>query len=221
MKTPPKSRFGRFLLHPVTLLLIPIALGAGGWAINRFVIERDRSALRIEAQGVAQAVTLIQKAQPTIHGEPVFCDTAKLTLLLAHNQGGKRPVLVNAVALHVEPIRPEARPPSLNCEVDPLETKPFGIGFRHTYIFDAAGTALTGRFIESGQPGAARIVNPNNILQVGGNNQSVTLKPDEEPQAWDVFVSLKTAGLYHVWFSAEYDAGGFNITGTQKFVLAK
>jgi hypothetical protein len=216
-----KSRFGRFFRHPVTLALIPIVLGAGGWAINRYIIEWDRSALRFEAQGVVQAVPLVQKAQLAIGGKPVFCDTAKLTLLLAHSQQGKRPILVNAIALHVESIGPEARPPSLNCEVDPLETNPFGIGLRHTYIFDAAGSALTGRFIESGQAGAARMVNPSNILQVGGNNQSVSLKPDEEPIAWDVFVSLKTAGLYHVWFAAEYDAGGFKITETQRFVLAK
>ena len=215
------SRYRASILSIYIAIAVMVFLVFMGWAINRYIVEQDRSALRIEAQGIAQAVTLVQKVQPTINGEPVFCDTAKRTLLLAHNQQGKRPILVDALTLHVEPIKLEARPPSLNCEVDPLETKPFGIVLRHTYLFDAAGTTLTGRFIESGQPKAARDVNPSNILQVAGSSQSISLKPDEEPLAWDVFVSLKAAGLYRVWFSAEYDVGSFKTTQTQGLILAK
>jgi hypothetical protein len=181
----------------------------------------DQTALRLDAEQVTQAVPLIDNAQPKIAGEPVFCETAKLTLVVAHNQEGKRPILVNAITLHVEPFVPAAAAPAPNCEIDPLQTKPFGIVLRQSYLFDATGKALTGRFIASAQPGAAQPVSPQNILKVGNENKSISLKPDEEPVAWDVYVTLDKPGLYRVWFSADYDAGGSRTTETKKFILAK
>lgn len=64
-------------------------------------------------------------------------------------------------------------------------------------------------------------MSPENILKVGNENESVSLKPDEEPVAWDVYVTMDKPGLYRVWFSADYDAGGSRTTETKKFILAK
>jgi len=94
----------------------------------------DQTALRLDAERVTQTVPLIDNVQPKIAGEPVFCETAKLTLVVAHNQEGKRPILVNAITLHVESVVPAATSPVPNCEIDPLQTKPFGIVLRHTYV---------------------------------------------------------------------------------------
>jgi hypothetical protein len=214
-------RFSQFLRHPLTLGLIPVTLTAIGWAINHYIFERDQSALRIDTQEITQAVALIQKNQPTINGEPVFCDTAKLSLLLAHNQGGKRPIMVNSVTLHVEPMTLDSSLPILNCEVDPLGGKPYGIGLRDTYVFDVGKTNTKGIFIESSQPNAAKKVDPNNILQVADIGHSVTLKPGEEQVAWNVLVNLNKGGIYKIWFSADYDAGGPKTVQTQKFILTR
>jgi hypothetical protein len=79
----------------------------------------DQTALRLEAEQVTQAVPLIDKAQPKIGEEPVFCETAKLTLIAAHNQEGRRPILVNDISLHIEPFAPAAASAAPNCESIP------------------------------------------------------------------------------------------------------
>jgi len=210
----------KVLRHPVTLALIPAALGVAGWALNRYAIERDRSDLRLEVQSLAQGVPLARPA-PAFNGEPVFCETAKLTLLLAHNRDGKQPVLVNAIAFRVEPVESESRLAASACEVDPLQTHPYGIVLRDTYVLETTRTRRSGRYIESAQPDAARDVDPDNILRSGSKARSILLRFDEEPLAYDVFVELKTTGLYRAWFTAAYDVGGSRTSATQKFFLAK
>ena len=95
--------------NPVVLLLLTSVISASGWAINKFIIDRDRTNLRFEAQNITQAINLVSAVSPVFDGQTVFCDTAKLTLLLAHNGKGKRPVLVNSIALKVEHLKPQSK----------------------------------------------------------------------------------------------------------------
>jgi len=82
-----------------------------------------RSDLRLQIEGVSQAAKLIAKEQPRFRGEPVLCDTAKLTLVVAHNAVGKVPVMVHDLAFRVEPV--EGTADAVNCQIDPLATKTF------------------------------------------------------------------------------------------------
>ena len=202
------------------ILIIVVAGAAATWALTRSPIQRDGSDLRMETNGLAQAVPLANTVQPAIGNEVVYCDTASLTLLLSHNRGGKLPVLVNSIAFQVEPVQPDAKLQSQSCEIDSLGTRPLGIGLRDTYIFDVARPKPVGRYIESAQRGAASNVNTENILQIGDQERYVSFKPDEEPVAWRVFVHLKTAGLYRVWFTAAYDVGQARTAATRSFLLA-
>jgi hypothetical protein len=215
-----RSTTDKVLRHPLTLALIPVAVGAAGWAFNRYVIDRDRSDLRLEVQDLAQAIPVTRPA-PAIEGEPVFCETAKLTLLLAHNGDGKQPIVVHALAFRVEPVEPERRLVTPACEVDLLQTHPYWIDLINTYILEAAGTRRSGRYIESAQPDSAPTVEPDNILRAGRQRRSVSLSADEKPVTYDVFVELKTAGLYRAWFTAAYDARGARTAATPKFYLAR
>jgi len=140
---------------------------------------------------------------------------------MAHNGDGKRPILVNDIAIRVERIAPEAVPNKINCAVDTLSSKPFGIILRNTYILDVSDSGRSGRFIESAKPGDAFNVNPDNILQIAEKKHAVSLKPDEEANGYDVYVEAKTPGLYRVWFTANYDVAGPKTTKTQSFVLGK
>ena len=76
------------------LAVIPIIVVAGAaatWALTRSPIQRDGSDLRMETNGLAQAVPLANTVQPAIGNEVVYCDTASLTLLLSHNRGRQAP----------------------------------------------------------------------------------------------------------------------------------
>jgi hypothetical protein len=205
---------------PVVLLLLSSAIGAGGWAITKF-IERDRSNLRFEAQNVSQAIDLVSDAPRIVNSEHVFCDTVKLTLLLAHNGKGKRPLLVNTIALKVESLQPQGPQNNVDCTVDTLSSRPFGIVLKNTYILTITAAGNSGRFIKSALPDAAHVVSPNNILDIAGKKQLITLKPDEEPIAYDVVVEAKTKGFYRVWFSTDYDADGMQTSTTKSFIIGK
>jgi hypothetical protein len=206
--------------HPLTLLVIGTAVSAAGWAINHFIVQHDRSDLRLEIEGLNQAIGLLG-AQPHVNGFPVYCDTAKLTLVLAHNGDGRHPILINSVSMKVERVPPRADANKSSCAVDTLASKPFGIVLRNTYVMDVSQGNPLGRFIESAKPGAALKVDPDNILEVGNQKYAVTLRPDEEPLGYDVFVEAMTPGLYRIWFTAEYDASGKKVEKTQSFLLEK
>jgi hypothetical protein len=207
--------------NPVVLLLLTSVISASGWAINKFIIERDRSNLRFEAQDITQAINLLSNVSPMFNGENVFCDTAKLTLLLAHNGKGKRPLLVNKIAMKVEQIKPQGNQNQVDCAVDTLSSRPFGIALLNTYVLDITSAGNSGRFIESAAPDAAHVINPDNILDIANKKQVITLKPDEEPIAYDVRVETLTGGLYRVWFSADYDAAGAQTSTTKSFIIGK
>lgn len=219
--TLPVSKLRINWTHPVILLLLTTAISAIGWGINRFIVQRDHSDLRFQVEGLSQGINLIANEQPHVNGEPVFCDTAKLTLVLAHNRNGNHPILVNEIAMRAERIMPEPATSKVNCEVDTLSSKPFGIVLRNTYVLEVSDSSRSGRFIESAKPGEAFKVNPNNMLQISNQKQAISLKEDEEPLGYDVFVEAMTPGLYRVWFTANYDASGPKVTKTQSFILGK
>jgi hypothetical protein len=215
-------------------------LSAAGWVINQIVTQRDnlrtqhesaekqrllaeqnKSDLGLRVENVSQGVPLVSSEHPTFRGEPVVCDTARLTLVVAHNGEGKQPIMVNVIAVKVEPVAPELASQKINCEVDTLATKPFGIVERDLYVLDVSRKGASGRFIRSARPGEAFAINPNNILQTSEEQQAITLKPGEEPTAYAVSVVAAAPGLYRVWFTADYDAAGSKSAKTESFLLAK
>lgn len=200
-------------------------------ALLQIVLERAPSAtpagegthgsdLRLQIQGLSQGIELLSRQQPRLNGEPVFCDTVKLYLVVAHNGEGSRPVLVNDIGMKVERISTRT-PNQVDCAVDTLSSKPFGIQERNTYVLDVSDSGRSGRYIESARPGEAFRVNPDNILQFGGRSVDITLKPAEEQVGYNVFVEAQTPGLYRIWFTSNYDASGPRNTTTRAFLLGK
>lgn len=236
----PRSKSWINWTHPVTLLLLTTLISAGGWMISRVVTQRDnlraqqesaekqrvlaeqnKSDLRLQMENVGQGVPLVSSEHPAFHGESVVCDTARLTLVVAHNGEGKQPIMVNDIAVKVEPVSQEQASRKINCEVDTLATKPFGIVERDLYVLNVSSKGASGRFIRSARPGEAFAINPDNILQTSGEQQAITLKPGEEPIGYAVSVVAAAPGLYRVWFTADYDAKGSKSTKTESFLLAK
>src|SRR4051794_4739826 len=89
--------------HPLVLLVMTSVLGAGGWTAKEWYSTLDDTSLRADLEHPRQAVQ-ITGPQLKLLGEPVFCDTAAVSLLLAHSDAGRRPITVNNIQLVMEPI---------------------------------------------------------------------------------------------------------------------
>jgi hypothetical protein len=110
--------------HPIVVLAatsLVSALGFGGKKLYDYVT--DRAYLRVAIEHPQQAVRLVGTAQPKINGQPVFCDTAVLTLLLEHSHSGRLPITVDGISVSAEPMADTAATQA----VDPAgKVDPFG-----------------------------------------------------------------------------------------------
>jgi hypothetical protein len=201
-------------------------------ALVRIVLERTAatptvsapvrgSDLRLQIERLSQGIQLLSGQQPRWKGEPVFCDTVKLSLVVAHNGEGKQPVLVNDIGVAAERIAAETAASGVDCAVDTLSSKPFGIQERNAYLLDISESGRSGRFIESARPGAAFKINPNNLLERSDRTIEISLVPNETPIGYDIYVEAQSPGLYRVWFTSNYDASGPRTTKTGSFLLGK
>lgn len=203
------------------MLLIGCLVSALGWGISRFLFDKDRSDLRFEVQRVSQAVNTIDGVKLSLDGEYIYCEAARLTLLLSHNRGGKSPVLVNGIAVVTEPVPPSKAKEAPKCQVDSLASKPFGIVEQNTYILTLSSTGGSGRYIKSAGPGAAWAVSMKNILQSPAAKIGISLKPDEEPIAFEVILVSSVDSVQRVRFVASYDALGEKKIATGSLLIAR
>jgi len=167
-----------------------------------------------------QPTPIVAPDQPRWNGEPVWCDTAVFNLLVAHNRTVPDPLLVNDVGIYMERIA-AAVPDSVDCSIDTLNSKPFGIVKVKQYEFDVSAAGLSGRFIKSGRLGDASPVSPDSLLRVGGEKLAITLQPNEPATSFNITVHARATGLYRVWFTADYDESGPHKAKSQSFLLAK
>jgi hypothetical protein len=176
--------------------------------------------LRLEIQNMKQATPILAPNQPRWNGEPIWCETAVFDLLVAHNRAAPDALLVNDLGIRTEAVA--AKPPDpVDCSIDTLNSKPFGIVVVNQYSFDLSAAGLSGRFIKSGRVGDASPVNPDSLLQVGGEKLAITLQPNETATPFNISVHTRAPGLYRVWFTAAYDESGPRRAKSQSFLLAK
>jgi hypothetical protein len=180
----------------------------------------EEAGLRLEIQNMKQATPNLAPDQPRWNGEPVWCDTAVFDLLVAHNRTVPDPLLVNDLGIRTERVAARL-PDSVDCSIDTLNSKPFGIVVVNQYSFDLSAAGLSGRFIKSGRMGDASPVNPDSLLQVGGEKLAITLQPNETATPFNISVHTRAPGLYRVWFTAGYDESGPHRAKSQSFLLAK
>jgi hypothetical protein len=207
--------------HPVTLVAITTMLGAAGWMIDKWYARLDSGNLRAEIENPIQAVGLVGNSQPTVNGQPVFCDTVRLSLILAHNQHGTTPIAINSISLKVEPLNPSDSnsQKSVDFDVDVLALHPYGVAERKTFVFMADSQNIAGRYIESLERDGSWTVDSNNILTGGKKDLAITLKPGEEPLGFNICIQSKIAKLSRAWFSINYDAGGMKHLDTNAILI--
>jgi hypothetical protein len=200
-----------------------MSTGPGTPVVENHTTPQSRPAeagLRLEIQNMKQATPILAPNQPRWNGEPIWCDTAVFDLLVAHNRTVPDALLVNDLGIRTEAVAAKL-PDSVDCSIDTLNSKPFGIVVVNQYSFDLSAAGLSGRFIKSGRIGDASPVNPDSLLQVGGEKLAITLQPNETATPFNISVHTRAPGLYRVWFTAGYDESGPHRAKSQSFLLAK
>ncbi len=195
---------GALFVGVVTVLLGAVLNGAG-FLVNRD-LESDRTNLGLTLDEPIQAVPLLGK-NPTWYNAFVGCEVVRLELTLAHNQDGKKPILVRELELETEPVplTPSAAK-QLAYEIDELESTPHGIVKVHEYRFVLHSGEVSGSYVRSRTEGDVVAVEPRNLLRTVEGSQGVTLAP-ELPDAhhpMSVVLEAKSPGLYRARFRVTY-----------------
>lgn len=177
---------------------------------------RQQHMLRMEAQGMKQIRKSVDK-QPELQGQPVFCDSMRLTLLLAHSQRGNTPVRVNAISVRSEPVRDAASLKPGACAIDRLSSRPYGIVETDTFHVTSSENGVRARLIKN----ATTIfdVSAENLLRSATGVRAITLKPGEEPVAFEIMLETKAKSPQRIWFSADYDEDGQRTLSTTPIVV--
>ena len=180
---------------------VTAAFGGVGYLAHRWV-NRDRSDLNANLRDVIQVEPLVD-GQPSIGDEPVYCSSAQVLLVLAHNQRGRRSLAVHRIAVELEPVSlssDAAR--SINCTKDVLGTTPRGIVDVRLYIVGLSSTSPWARYEVDRKK--AYDVSPRNLLEQKGRREIVEIEPDAPPTALQIRLKAEDAGLVRARFAIHF-----------------
>jgi pimeloyl-ACP methyl ester carboxylesterase len=172
--------------------------------------------LRFEVQDIKQVKETIG-ISPTMDGRRVYCDSVRLTLLLAHNQQGTTPIRVNSLAVTAAPLELANTSQLQRCVIDPLSARPYGIVESNAFLIALTDQGLTAKYLKSARDISE--VSTTNLLRSSDVARAVTLKPGEEPVGFDVLVQSKAKPPMAVVFSVHYDENGARVLSTAPLII--
>jgi hypothetical protein len=173
--------------------------------------------LRAEIQNPTQDKRLIGPQPRTTSNKPVFCESLKLNLVLAPSAASIAPVLINSIVLDVEPITHLDWKGT--CALDKLASRPHGIQEKNVFLFTLEDNEVVGRLIKD--ENTALSVGQDNLLQAGDTSRAITLKPNEEPVAFDVYIHSKSDTPRQLRFRINYDYNGAATAVTDSVIVTK
>jgi len=201
-------------VHPLFLVVATSILGGVGFLLKTYLFL-DQSSFRFSIQNIEQYVVLADDP-PSHNGSTIYCETFRARLLLAHNGEGKQSVVVHRISTNIHHVEQPTIKPA--CVVDSLAAKPAGvIGTESMKIHYDGSTTSAILFYSRTQ---TEHVDPENLLANSESARIITLRPDEEPVSFDIFVSTQVSDLLEVYFEAGYDLEGEKSTRTAKILLA-
>jgi hypothetical protein len=172
-------------------------------------------------QDVMQGVPLSGTAQPTFQSKKVFCDTATMKLIVAHNREGTAPVSVNRVRISSEPLNRSADDKAgIRCDIDPLSTKPYGLPVANVFVLDVPSTSTKGIYMESEKPEESWPVDPGNLLRWNKATHIPSLSQDTKI-TYEINLRVVTGGIYQVKFLVTYDSDGEHSAESNIVLVAK
>ena len=175
--------------------------------------------LRAELENVQQVIALQTKPPETLKGEPVFCDSMKLSLVLAHTGRPKAPILINSITVNSSPLDVNQLQSGASCKVDELSSVPHGIIEKNVFSIDLGDRKVIGRYIKDANTAVA--VEAANLLASRLATRAITLKPDEEPVGLDILVRSVAKEPRVLTFTISYDQDGERRITTRRLVVWK
>ncbi|MGA4278372.1 esterase/lipase family protein [Ralstonia nicotianae] len=175
--------------------------------------------LRAEVQNIRQLIG-IRGAQPTTQGkEPIFCDSMKLSLVLASSARGKSPILINSIRVNSAPLEGAQLPAGAQCKVDRFSSQPHGIIERNTYLIQVDEASVRGKFLKDAVNSVP--VDSQNVLIAGAVARAISLRPGEEPVGLDFYLQSTSKQPQQITFTIDYDEGGERKLTTDRVILWK
>jgi hypothetical protein len=163
-----------------------------------------------------QEIALASNSVPHIGADRLYCDTLKTTLVLNYSGLGSRPLAITRIALNTAPVGSTGYD---GCKVDPLASQPKGITLRDSYVFTIRDAGIVGKYIASGNVGAAFDVVQDNILETTAGTQVISMKVSDDAVVRDVYITSVAARPTKVWFTIYFNAGGEKSVGTRPIYI--
>jgi pimeloyl-ACP methyl ester carboxylesterase len=179
--------------------------------VYRSRLSTGNTSLRVDVQNPRQIVALTGES-PKFQGASVICDAGRLTLLIAHKRIDSTPIRIQSIAVKTKKLDLASGMMYGACTLDPLSSKPYGIVEVETAVITTTDAGVRARFLRNSN--TAYPVVAQNLLEGPSGVRGITLKPDEEPFAFNVIVETKSVHPYHVWFDVLYDEDGFKKVST-------
>jgi hypothetical protein len=173
--------------------------------------------LRAEIRNVVQAIGLQGAPPRTATNERLYCDSLRLTLILAHDGQSSVPVSIDAIAVNAAAVAPAALGSGATCRVDRFSSQPHGIVEKNVFFVTLGDGAVRTRFLQDST--VAVRVDENNILTAPTRARAITLKPNEEPVSLDVIVQSLATEPRSLTFTISYDHDGAQTLTTEKVLV--
>lgn len=175
--------------------------------------------LRAEIQNATQLIGLRESQPQTQIKEPIYCDSMKLSLVLANPEKAGAPVLINAIGVEVTPLDAAQVVPGLQCKVDRFDSHPHGIVERNTYMMQIVDAGVRGKLLKDATTSVP--VQSQNILVAGANTRAISLRPGEEPVGLDFQLQSTARQPQQITFTISYDQDGEKKLTTRRVLLWK
>ena len=173
--------------------------------------------LRVDIQNVQQAIPLQAKQPRTVQGESVFCDSMRLSLILARTGRSSAPIVVNSIAVKASPFNLDQLQAGTSCQVDQAGALPHGIIEKNMFFVSLTERANSVRWIKDGSNSS--VVRTENILSSPTSSRGIVLKPNEEPVSLDFYVRSTIKSPQVLTFSVNFDEGGEKTLSTKQVVV--
>jgi hypothetical protein len=175
--------------------------------------------LRAEIQDIVQAIGLRGEPPRTLANERVYCDSLKLTLLVAHDGRSAAPILINSIAVNARAVEKASIATGSHCDVDRFSSQPHGIIEKNTFFFTLSDGAVKSRFLRDAA--TAIPVDQKNLLSSPSISRAIALTPNEQPVVFDAIVQSFATQPQALTFTIAYDHDGARMLTTKPIVVWK
>jgi hypothetical protein len=175
--------------------------------------------LRAEIENAKQAIDILGTPPKTMDGDPVFCDSMKLSLVLAHTGKSKVPILINSIAINSSSLTSNQLQSGTVCKIDKLSSVPHGIIEKNIFAIKLEDKNILSHYIKDASN--AIEVDSNNILASKLAARAISLKEAEEPVGLDIMIHSFAEEPRELTFKINYDQNGEKSITTKPVIIWK